>query len=387
MFVSIFFASMALNFGQNMSNSLLSKYADSMGAPAAQIGMLMSMFAVTALIFRFVAGPAMDTYNKKYLVMGSMAIMAIAYLGFSISTSISGLMVFRLLQGIGNAFGNVCCLAMVADALPIDQYGTGMGYFSLSQVVAQAIGPTIGLSLVEWVGYSSTYVITCILMVAAVILSTQIKIKFKRTKKLKINLKNAIAKEALIPALVILFLAMGFTTINSFLIVYAAKQGVEAGIGYFFTVYAVTLLITRPLVGKLTDKYGFVKVGIPAVFMTAVSFMIISIAISLPMFLFAAFVNAFGFGACQPALQSLAMKSVTKERRGAGSATNYIGMDSGTIIGPIIAGACAQSFGYTSMWWVMTIPLIAGIGMIFIFRRNITKIEENHREREQGVAG
>jgi len=39
-----------MNLGQQMSNSLLAKYADFIGAPATQIGMLMSMFAVTALL-------------------------------------------------------------------------------------------------------------------------------------------------------------------------------------------------------------------------------------------------------------------------------------------------------------------------------------------------
>ncbi|MHB8127779.1 MAG: MFS transporter [Mobilitalea sp.] len=380
-FISIFFVSMALNLGQNMSNSLLAKYADSMGAPASQVGMLMSMFAITALIFRFASGPAMDTYNRKHIIMGAMLIMATAYFGFSMSVSVSSLMKFRLLQGIGNAFGNVCCLAMVSEALPKNKFGTGMGYFSLAQVVSQAIGPVIGLTLVGWVGYSTTYIITGFVMLSSVLIASQIKIKFKRTKKLKISLSNIIAKEALLPAIIIFFVGMGFNTINSFLIVYAAKQGVQTGIGLFFTVYALTLLITRPTVGKLTDKYGFVKVGIPAIFFTGISFIIISVSTSLPMFLIAAFVNAFGFGACQPALQSLAMKSVPKERRGAAGSTNFIGLDLGTILGPMIAGAFAENLGYPVMWCVMTIPLIIGMSLVFIFRGKIVKIEENHRIR------
>lgn len=65
MFLSIFFANMALNMGQQMSNSLLSLYAKSLGSPADQIGQLMSMFAITALIFRFISGPAMNAFNRK----------------------------------------------------------------------------------------------------------------------------------------------------------------------------------------------------------------------------------------------------------------------------------------------------------------------------------
>ena len=85
MFLSIFFANIALNLGQQMSNSLLSLYAKSTGAPADQIGQLMSMFAVTALIFRFISGPAMNSYNRKKLLMLAMTCMGTAYLGFSFS--------------------------------------------------------------------------------------------------------------------------------------------------------------------------------------------------------------------------------------------------------------------------------------------------------------
>ncbi len=375
MFINVFFANMAFGMGQMMSNSLLSVYADHLGAPASQIGMLMGMFALTALIFRFVAGPAMDSYNRKYLLMGSTIIMSVAYIGFSISTSIPMLMVFRLLQGIGNAFGNVCCFAIVADALPRNKFNTGIGYYSIAQVVSQAIGPTVGLQLVSWFGYHTTYLITAGVMMIALITASMLHIPARPHKPFSMKLHNIIAKEALAPTAVTFFVAMGFTTINALLLVSAKKQGVTEGIGLFFTVYALTMLITRPLVGKLTDKYGFVKVGIPAIMMTGLSFLIISQANTLWMFLAAAAVNSFGYGAVQPALQSLVMKSVPADRRGSASSTNYIGMDSATLIGPTVAGIVAQVFGYSTMWIVMITPLLIGVLIVLLTRKNITRIE------------
>lgn len=386
MFISIFFTNMALNLGQQMSNSLLAKYADSLGTPESLIGVLMSMFAVSALVFKIISGPAMDTYNRKYLVMGAMMIMAIAYVGFGSSKDIKPLMLFRLFQGIGNAFGNVCCLALVSDALPKDKFGIGMGYYSLAQVLSRAIGPSIGLTLVGWFGYSTTYYINAGVMLSAVIVASTIKIEFKRVKKLKITLNNIVAKEALIPAAVILFTGMGFTCINSFLIVFAAKQGVESGIGLYFTVSAFTLLLTRPLVGRLTDKYGLVKISIPAIAITALSFVIISFSESLPMFLVAAFVSSFGYGACQPALQSLSIKAVSKDRRGAASSTNYIGMDIGTIFGPTLAGIIAEVFGYYAMWRIMALPLCVSIAILVFTRRKIRRIEENFENGSEVAA-
>jgi len=390
MFLSIFFANMALNMGQQMSNSLLSLYANSLGAPADQIGQLMSMFAVTALIFRFVSGPAMNAYNRRKLVGMAMSFMATAYLGFSFAPKIAPIIgveaitilkCFRLIQGVGNAFGSACCLTIVSDTLPKDKFTTGMGYYSVAQVVAQAIGPTIGVFLRDIFGYNNTYIIIFCVMCVAIFTSTRVKLAPRKTIPFSLKVSNMIAKEAIIPASITFLVAMGFTSINAFMLVYAEERGIQGG-SLFFTVYAVTLLATRPMIGKLTDKHGFVKVAIPSVFMTACSLVMIGMSTNTFMLLFAAFVNAFGYGAVQPMLQSLCMKSVPTERRGSAAGTNYIGMDSATIIGPSVCGVVADTFGYTPiMWVVMTVPILAGMVAIFLLRKPIGKIEKKFQSK------
>lgn len=385
MFIGVFMANIGLSMGQQMSNSLLSLYAKSLGAPADQIGALMSMFAITALICRFFAGPSMNAFNRKKLNIFAMSVMTTAYVGFSLSPTISELtgipvirilQAFRLFQGFGNSFGSACLLTIVSDALPKDKFSSGMGYFACAQTISQAIGPTVGIFLRDLFGYNITYIINACVMICAIIsCAAFVRLAPRTPVKFQLKLSSMIAKEALIPAGITFLVGMGFTSISSFLLVYAEERGVTGG-SFFFTVYAVSMLVTRPIIGKLTDKYGFVKVSIPALFMTACSLALIGFANSLPMLLFAAFVNAFGYGAVQPALQSLCMKSVPTERRGSASSTNYIGMDSATIIGPTVCGWVASAFGYVPLMWIsMTVPILFGIVFIFVTRKKIGMIE------------
>ena len=70
------------------------------------------------------------------------------------------------------------------------------------------------------------------------------------------------------------------------------------------------------------------------------------------------------------------MKAVGAERRGSASGTNYIGMDSATILGPMLCGEVADAFGYEPIIWiVMTIPIFVGMVTIFVLRKKITAIE------------
>lgn len=390
MFLSIFFVNMALNLGQQMSNSLLSLYAKSMGSPADQIGQLMSMFAVTALMFRFISGPAMNSFDKKKLVALAMTCMATAYLGFSLSPVIAGALgvdailvmkVFRMIQGVGNAFGNSCCLTIVADVLPKDKFTTGMGYYACAQVISQSIGPTIGIMLRDAFGYNKVYMIFAGLMLVAMLASQLVKTAPHQRVPFKLRFDNMIAKEAIIPAMVTLMVAMGYTTINAFLLVYAEERGITGG-SLFFTVYALTMLMTRPMVGKLTDKHGFVKVCIPSILATAASLVMIGYASNTVMLLLAAFVNAFGYGAVQPMLQSLCIKAVSPERRGSASSTNFIFLDAATIVGPSVCGWVADMMGYTpAMWTIMTAPVLLAVIFVFLFRGNIGKIEADFQNR------
>ncbi|MCL2121438.1 MAG: MFS transporter [Clostridiales bacterium] len=381
-FISIFFTNLALNMGMFMSNSLLSVYANSLGAPASAIGLVMSTFAISSILFRMISAPVMDTYNRKYIVTLATLMLSVSFLGFSVSGNIPTLLGFRLLQGAGMAFGNACCLAIVAEMLPKDKYASGIGYYSLAQVLCQAVGPSVGLFLVDHYGFRLTFTTTAGIMLIAAFLSLRLKTHFQRTKKLKITFNNIIAKEALLPTFMVLMLSTGGSTIGSFLIIFARNQGVTSNIGLFFTVTAVTMIVTRPVIGRLTDKYGLAKVVVPALFCNVLMFYIISFSTSLWSFLLAAFISAFGYGACQPAMQALTMKSVPNERRGAASSTNYIGMDLGNLFGPTIGGLVAQSFGYVAMWRIMACFFIVGMLIAFFTRTTITRIENDFERRQ-----
>lgn len=381
-FISIFFAAMTMNMGQYMTNSLLGIYSYSLGIPLSYIGMLMSTYAISSIIFRFISGPIMDSYNRKHVVIVAMFILAVAYYGYSISKNIVSLMGFRLLQGCGMAFGNACCLAMAAETLPKNKYGMGIGYYSMAQMLSQATGPLLGLWLVNLVGFSTTYIINSSVMILGMVLALRIKVNIQKSRKLKISFNNIIAKEALLPATLQVFLASGNSVINSFLIIFSRIQGVY-NIGIYFTVTALMMLFTRPIVGKLTDKYGFSKIFIPAVFCNIITFIIISISSSIWYFLIAAFISSFGVGACIPSLQALTMKSVTNERRGAGSTTFYIGSDLGHLISPSIAGGVAHYCGYITMWRVMIAPFIIAISIAYIFGKRINGIEQGFIQRQE----
>ena len=66
-FIAVFIANCFQNLGQHMMNSLVPKYANSLGAASWLVGFVSSMFAVTALAIRPFSSPASDSFSKKKL--------------------------------------------------------------------------------------------------------------------------------------------------------------------------------------------------------------------------------------------------------------------------------------------------------------------------------
>lgn len=378
-FISIFAANGMMYLGMQMINTLVAKYADCLGASTTVVGLVSSIYALSALLLKVVSGPAIDSFNRKWILMGAMSLMGLSYIGLSLSKTVPMLLVFRIMQGCGQAFSATCCLAIASDALPPEKLSSGIGIFSMALAACQAIGPTIGLALRDKIGYSYTFAVAAACMMVAVILASQVHQVHSNVRLFRIRFSSIVAKEALMPGMLQMLLSMAFAAINAFLVIYSDIQGIS-GVGYFFTVYAGTMLISRPVIGKLNDQYGITKVIIPAIGCFAASFLLISVSTKLWMLLLAAFLSAFGYGASQPAVQALCMKCVPSERRGAASSTNYIGNDIGVFLGPVIGGTIIDGFaneatGYGWMWRLMLIPVFAALIFVLVFRRYIYHIE------------
>jgi MFS family permease len=367
MFVSIFFINSAMMLGQFMMNTLIPKYADYLGANSSTVGIVTSVFVVTAFAIKPVSGPMIDTYPKKWLLFGSILLIAGSFVIYTLAYDLATVVVARLIHGLGMGFTATICLSLATEALPKDKLAQGIGYYSLGQAMISAVGPSSGLALAEAYGYNTTFAISAVIMSFSAFLVLLMKApKEHWQKKLRITLSGIFAMEAIIPATLQLFFGMSYSTINSFLVLYAENgRGVE-NIGHWFTVNAIGMLISRPIVGRLSDKYGVHKVMPPAMGMFAISFYVISVSTNIYWFLFSALISAWGYGVIMPANQTLCMKCVTPDRRGVGGNTNYIGMDIGAFFGPIIAGSLVAQVGYGAMFQFMILPVFAAAAVFVL---------------------
>ena len=378
-FINVFILNLTMNMAQYMINVLIPKYADYLGANATLVGVISGMFAVTALSVRPVVGSAIIHIKKNHLMAAAIGFVMFAFICYGLANSTTMIIIGRLAHGIGMGFMAPLGLTLASDALPEKKMASGIGIFTLGQAISTAIGPTLGLFLTDLFGYNITFFIGAIMMSLSFIIALRLTTEEPDAAgKFKISFNNVIDKEVIIPAIIMLFLSGAYSSINGFLVIYAEISNVS-NIGLFFTVYAISVLLSRPFSGRIADKYGLDKILIPGMLIFALAFIIISISHSLPMFLLAGVISAFGYGICQPVMQTLSLRLVSNERRGVAGNTTYIGVDTGNLIVPILAGTIVTSvqnttgsgvFGYEVMYRVMVIPVLIALA-IFLIRRKV----------------
>ena len=371
-FFKIFVVNMLAQYCFYTTNTLSAPFADYLGATATVVGMVSGLFGVTALIFKFVSATAIDTFNRKHVLIGSLCILLASCVGYTVSNTIWMLSLSRLITGVGLAFVPTCCITMASDVLPTKRMGEGISFFALGTAICQAIAPAAGLKTANVFGYNTAFMLLVVLMIITIVCATTIKVSFTPNKKFKIRLSSILANEVVVPTIILFLLNMAFCIVNAFLVLFGRRQGIDSNqIGYFFTVLAITLIFSRPFIGKMADKYGTVKVVIGSMSCFAASFLLISYSKTLPLFLLAAFICAFGYAGCHPSLMAVCLKSVPRERRGAASCTSYIGQDIGNLAGPLLAGTIIEHMGYAVMWRMMIIPIVVATCVAIAFRSQI----------------
>lgn len=370
---------LVITMAQFMTLALIPKLAESLGATAVVVGVVTGVFAVTALAVRPAVGWATLKARHNHLLAATVAIIAVAFVLYAFTTSIPVLIAARLLHGAAMGFLAPLTLAMASDALPSSRMAQGIGVFSLGQAVSTAVGPAAGLWMLATAGYRVAFLVGAGLLLAAAAASTFLR--SPRPEPVvghRFGLSSFIAVEAVVPAVIMLCLAGAFSGVNSFIVLYGESRGIEQ-IGLFFAAYAVFILLSRPFAGRLADRHGLGAVVIPGMILFAVSFVIISQVSTLTGFLIAGAVSALGYGICQPAIQTLSLTSVDKARRGVASNTNYVGVDLGYLIAPVIAGGivttaigdgAAPSAAYSGMYLALTLPIAIGLLVFLLFARD-----------------
>ncbi|WP_035785251.1 MFS transporter [Jeotgalicoccus psychrophilus] len=363
-----------VNFALMMSQYLLlvtmALYAtEEYGASVGMAGLVSSSFIIGSLIGRVFGGKHITAMGGKKMLMIGSALIVVLTASYLIPMSIYPLIILRILHGIAMGYAMTATGTIIAQIIPPSRNGEGIGYFSMSVVLATAVGPLIGVALIAAYGFTSIFIFSFTMAVISLIIGLTVKASpmrpIKATAGGKFKIMDFFEKRAIPISAVMFVMAFAYSGILSYVTAYAESISLIQAGSLYFTVYGVTVLLSRPITGPLLDRKGANIVMYPAIIMFALGLALISQATATMAFLIAAVLIGFGYGNVQSITQALSIKVTPRERLGLANTTYFIALDLGLGFGPFLLGPIAASFGYGGMYLTLAFVVLSGIAVYY----------------------
>jgi MFS family permease len=341
-------------------------------ATQSEAGLASGIFVIGAVLARPFAGKWIDLIGRRKMLFIGLLFFLIGTLAYFFVNSLSLLIVIRLFHGMAFGTASNATGSIVADIIPNQRRGEGTGYFAMSTNLAMAMGPFIGLIISQHVGYQMVFAASAIFAICGLVACLFLRVpEAELTKKQRnamkgFKLKDFYESSAVPISIVVGLVGFTYSSILTFLTPYAKEIGLLDVASFFFVVYAVFLIASRPFTGKLFDLKGENVIIYPCLILYAIGFLLLS-QVEQGFFLLAAgALIGIGFGTFQSSAQAIAIKNAPKHRMGLATSTFYILYDTGIGMGPFLMGFLIPLTGFRGLYLVMVVLVACSIGLYFL---------------------
>lgn len=338
-------------------------------ASTGQAGIASGIFIVGLLFGRLYIGRKYNDFNTKTILVVSMiAIVASIFLYF-IQWDISFLIFTRFIHGFTFGIAANTFATIIAVVLPHSRKGEGIGYFTMSMTLAAAIGPFIGVLMSKNANHFGIFLLCLILGLISLVFIFLSNIPTLRVKNKPVNQNlhwtQFLEPKAIPIAIVIMGISFCYGSVLSFINLYASEVNLVEAASFFFLVYALAILFSRPITGKLVDSKGANYVMYPCIFIMAAGMFVLSIATTSFLLLLAAALIGLGYGNIQSTAQAVAIKMVPPGQIGLATSTYYIGMDAANGLSPAVLGLIIPFLGFQHMYLALAFFAIFMAGFYY----------------------
>ena len=354
-----------LFFSNLNAYTLLPLYIQQLGGREGQIGMIMAMYSVAAILCQLGIGPLVDRLGRKpFIVLGAALVTAVST-AFLFSAQLDWYFyLLRFLQGLAFAGFTTSNLTLLADLAPASRRAEAVGVFGVSGLVTIALAPAIGEVVLRASGFRALFAGTLLLGVGtlAVCLATEVPrpMAVESPRPLGAGFWQGFAP--------VMLSSFQFGLANSVVFVFLPPFGRHAGlprVAPFYIVYTVMAVAVRFFGGRLADQLERRQVILPSLVGLSAGILLFSTLQSTWMLVLIAFINGTAHGFVFPATSAMAFDRAPRGARGRALAMFNTAALAGATTGAVGFGWLAELVGYRAGFAVLGLALAVGSGVFW----------------------
>src|SRR5512139_2361094 len=374
---------------------VLPLFALYLGAGPEAIGFAVGISTVTGIFFKLPAGALSDVIGRKRTMMVGLFFFAFMPFTYLLVKDYSMLIVIRFVHGLATAIYGPVSMAVVADVAGAKK-GEMLSWFSSVTILGNLLGAPLGGFILHSApgaanpslgDFHNAYLMSGLAGTMALLLALGI-IKGETQDKTGIGLKEASRRfisgirEVMSDRSIVVTsgmegvqnMAMG--ALEAFLPIYAVTvAGLnEFQAGILWGVQIVTTILSKPVMGKTSDRYGRTALIVTGLLICAVSFGLIPVFKGFYLLMLTA--AFFGLGEALVTSSGAAFVADLCEEKHFGTAMGTFGtiFDIGHASGPILAGFLLARVDFINAFLIMAGILVLAVP-IFIMTVHVKEDE------------
>jgi MFS family permease len=321
-------------------------YILSLGGSQTAAGLFLGFLTYASAISAPLTGALGDRFGKRNVLMVcSLAIMIFSLL-YAIAPSYQIVLALVLVHGVfwSGLLSNSS--SYVIDIVPKSRRAEGMGYSGFASILGVAVAPWIGLWLFDRGGWRLLCLEAAALNLLMAILAWRLPPdRVHDHPPMSFRPSNLVEWRVLLGAVTLFLYSFSYGGITSFVAVYAEQVGVTPR-ALYFTVMCLTIVATRPFIGRYADRVGHARLITPLLGLIVIGVAALMFANSRAMFLLSAVLFGLGFGSAYPIFVAHLMHHVADHRRGATFGALIGAFDTGIGTGSIAVGWMSERIGF-----------------------------------------
>ena len=353
---------------------VLALFAESLGASPERIGLIVSVSTLTGVLLKLPSGALSDIYGRRILLRVGVIAFGLPPFLYPFISDLNLLTLLRMFHGLATAIFAPSALATVAE-LYRERRGAALGTYTACTQSGALLGPFIGGYLAYTAGFASAFVTAglfgCIAMVIFYSLHLAPPPPRVREKGLAPVLNEmwkgfmivARNRKVLITSATDAAKMIANGALMAFLPLYGVSVGLNPGeVGLLFTVQSLTSFVSKPVMGRVSDRVGRQPLIVLGLLICAATFVCIPHVAMFPVLLLLS--AGFGFGEAVVSSSSAAFVADSSEFKTLGAGMGMQGTigDVGHASGPLLAGILIANADYAAAF-----AIIAGIQLLAAF--------------------
>ncbi|AXI76297.1 MFS transporter [Peterkaempfera bronchialis] len=365
-FLGLFMAALCFFFAYGMTVPILPPFVkERLHGTDLIVGVVVGMMAVSSIVIRPLVAPRTSSWGCPRLVLVSGLVGAGAFAGYGLAADNVQLSGLRLVTGAAQATLLIAAITMVTSHAPPDRRGQAISYFSVAPYLGIGIGPVLGQTLFEHLGFRPAFAIAGVIGLAGAIPILFVP-NVRVPRPAGAPRQPIFHKVALWPGTVLALGMVGAIAMSAFMPLFVSDLG-ASGTQWIFLAYAAVVLLVRVVGGRIPDTLGPARTGWLSTSLISLGMVGFAVTPSVLGIYLSLIPLGTGIALQYPGLLALTVNRVSEEERPRAVSTFTMFFDLATGIGGLFVGGIVAVGGYRSAFAACAACSLLGLVLLRLF--------------------